>query len=255
MRVRDFLQDIRGFRSVHLLFRDNNSRVGNWLARRDILNSHGKLIFLEEDCVCAQGFLPFINQGLEKHADDPKVFSIAGYSPPIPQLASMPLGRVRVPTFNPWGFGIWKDRDALVKQTLPAVEFNRLLGSREFKRKVMGSLGPRYFGMLRKAALSELPAYDLMAMLSVIQNDMVSIFPTLSFVRNTGFDGSGENCGETASYEVQTCGETAFDFAALPCSSSRTVDRGFSEFFGGGFRDRMKFLSKQLRGRARIPEA
>ena len=255
MEVREFVQNVPGFRNVHHLFRDKNDRYGNWLARREVLEEYGRLVFLEEDCLCAPGFLQFINQGLVHHQDDPEVFSIAGYSPPIPAFHGEALRRARVRSFNPWGFGIWKDRDASVDRTLQPSEFNRLIADRSFRKRVMKSLGPRYFGMLRKVAQGNLCAYDLMAMLTVIKNGWVSIFPSRSFVRNTGFDGSGENCGTTAEYEVQTCDSAEIDFSSLPCLPSTGVDAGFANFFGGTWRDRMKFLSKRVRGRLALPEA
>jgi hypothetical protein len=255
MKVREFLQDVSGFRNVHLLFRDQNGRYGNWVARREILAEYGRLVFLEEDCICAPGFLNFINQGLTRHADDDQVFSIAGYSPPISELRTPTIQCARVPSFNPWGFGIWKERDAMVPRSLSPGDFNRLLSDRNFRRKVMASLGAPYFGMLRKVVLGELCAYDIMAMLTVIQNDFVSIFPSQSFVQNTGFDGSGEHCGVTGDYRTDPCQEVDFDLASIPSFQSRQLNLAFAEFFGGTRRNTLKFHSKRLRGRLRIPEA
>lgn len=254
MKVREFLQDIPGFRRVHLLFRDQNGRYGNWLARREILSEYGRLIFLEEDCLCAPGFLTFINQGLITHADDERVFSIAGYSPPVRPLVSDRLQCARVASFNPWGFGIWKDRDEKVNRGISPADFNRLVGDARFRQKVMGSLGAPFFGMLRKVAMGELCAYDVMAMLAVIQSDLVSIFPSKSFVRNTGFDGSGENCGVTENFDVESYQEVDFDLSTISYLKSKDLDRAFAKFFGGSLRNTLKFHSKRFRGRIQIPE-
>lgn len=255
MAVRDFLRTVDGFRQVHLLFREENDIFGNWEVRSNILKEHGRLVFLEEDCVTTPGFLDFINQGLERHADDRGIFSIAGYAPPVPQLASDTLRCAKVRSFIPWGFGIWEDRNKMVERKIPPEEFNRLVADRGFRKRVLGSLGPRYFGMLRNHTLGKIRAYDLMAMLAVIRNDMTSIFPSQSFVRNIGFDGSGAHCGETGVYDVQPHTGGEFRFSELPCIDSDEINRGFAKFFGGGYRDRIKFTGKRLRGRMRIPES
>jgi hypothetical protein len=47
--------------------------------------------------------------------------------------------------------------------------------------------------------------------------------PTVSFVQNIGFDGTGVHCGETAIYLNSTVCKKKIDFASIPVRENKTI--------------------------------
>ena len=48
-----------------------------------VIDKHGSIIVVEDDCVPSPYFLNFMNSALQFYKDDRRVGSIAGYAPPI----------------------------------------------------------------------------------------------------------------------------------------------------------------------------
>lgn len=247
--VRRYLEGLEGFGGVELRFFDVNNRQQIWDTRREVSSGHGRYIYLEEDCVTAPGFLSYINTHLDLHADDESVFSVAGYTPPIPEIRRPDLRLFRVPSYNAWGFGTWERCDRLVRSEIGVDEYHELLRSPDMRRKVNESVGVPFYGMLKLIAEGRLFAYDVPARLEILRRGMISLFPTISLVRNIGFDGSGEHCGEADSYHVALFDKTDVDWANLPVETSTAVNRAFARFYGGTPRNRFRFWSKYLRGK------
>lgn len=254
MAVREHLATVSGFRSVTLFARDQNDRLENWRVRRRLLEQHGRLVYLEEDCVTAPGFLAFINAGLERYQDDPTVFSISGYLPPLPGIPSDPPRLLRLGRFNSWGYGIFARSEQMVRCQPEAGEYNRLLDDPAFRRRVNHTVGLPWFGMFRKVCLGEMLAFDVMANLEVLKRQLSVIHPSRSLVDNIGIDGSGEHCGEGERFQVQLEKGLDHDWLNLPEDSTPAASRGIADFYTHGIRRRWKFLTKRLRGRLHLPD-
>jgi hypothetical protein len=247
--VRRHLERLEGFGRVELRFFDKNDRTQIWNQRREISRAHGRYIYLEEDCVPAPTFLRFINDGLVRWAGDPSVFSIGGFSPPVPGLRTAEFMHHRVPSYNAWGFGTWERCDRLVRSSLSVAEYHELLRSRSLRRRIHRSVGILHLGLLRKVALGQLYAYDVMAQLEIVRRGMVCIIPSESFIQNIGFDGTGEHCAASDLHRVDHCTRPGGCWLGLEPRESEEVKRAFARYFGGTFRNLLRFHSKWLRGK------
>lgn len=253
MAVRDHLAGIDGFRSVTVLARDENDRLENWRVRRRLLAERGRLIYLEEDCVPAPGFLAYVNAGLDRYESDPRVFSVSGYLPELPGIPKAPLRLLRLSRFNSWGYGIFARSEQLVRCQPGGDEFNRLLGDPAFRRAVAREVGLPWFGMLRRVCLGQLLAFDVMANLELLRQGLDVIYPSRSLITNIGFDGSGEHCGEGDRFRVDPETRPDHPWHELAEDDSRAARRAIARFYTHGFRRRWKFHSKRLRGRLHLP--
>src|SRR5262249_35869456 len=66
---------------------------------------HGRIIVLEDDMVTSPHFLTYMNQALDKYADEARVVSIHGYVYPVEQ----PLPETFfLPGADCWGWATWK---------------------------------------------------------------------------------------------------------------------------------------------------
>jgi hypothetical protein len=253
--VRAFLKTVRGFKHVEIVERDENNRLENWNFRRQLAQTYGRLIVVEDDCLTTPGFLGYMNACLDRFSDDQDIFGVAGFCPPLPGVQSSPFRLFQLQRFSAWGFGIYGRSDSLVRQNLSLDEFNRLASSREFLSELMNRTGLGLLGMLRKCATGELLAYDIMANLEMIQRKMRMIFPSGSLVRNIGHDGSGLHCGISNRFDTDTIEEPSIDWTEAPIDRNTAIERKMARFYGSSTKAWLRFQSKRLRGRIRIRQS
>jgi len=249
--VRRYVKEIRGFKSVECIFRDVNDRSENWAIRRDLLDRHGCLIQLEEDCVTSPFFLKYMNVALRYYEGDQNVFAICGYLAPfLKQRDTAELKSLAIPRFSAWGFGIWKDSDALVRTRLDEGEYDSLIGDKTFVKMAKDATGLDYMANLWRVAQRGLFAYDLMATLEVMKRDLRCVYPQFSLVNNIGHDGTGEHCKSTSRFEVELA-ET-LPGVELVDSGIRRQLKQHAIFRSGGQRKYIHYKLRLLRGKYRL---
>jgi hypothetical protein len=144
-----------------------------------VVNEFGKVIVLEDDLITAPYFLRYMNDGLEVYSDNKNVYSVNGYMFPI---QGERLDSVLLPFTSSWGWGTWKDRWEKFEQEISQKECllnNHLLASR-FN-----------MGDYKYTDILPLNTWDIRWYYSVFLRNGLGLFPTLSLVKNIGFDGSG----------------------------------------------------------------
>ncbi len=211
-RVRDYVDDLTGFREIVRVYRDRNFglRESPPQAEKAILADHGRIINMEDDNVTSTNYLDFLNAGLQHFEDDTSTYSICGYCPPMSQ---QPAGDFwRFPWNLSWGYGVWKrkhDRFHPLVNRYPDWHKARVLQrqNRAGGLYVSDSLRRDHRG------LKYFP--DAVLCTQMFDAGMHSIVPTVSKVRNIGQDGSGQSSHQlTDKYDVavDTSGQRAFDF-------------------------------------------
>lgn len=204
--VRAYLRSIVGFKKVEIVERDENNRVANNRnGMRQLLDSFGRMIWLEEDIVTAPGFLEFMNSALDFYESDPRVFSICGYAPPLKLNLSedvFALGR-----FCAWGFAMAKSNFESIK----AIPFDAPSKVDEAR---LGLYGDDIYKLLCMDASGEIDALDVKAMFYQYQTGKLTIYPRESLVQNIGYDGSGLHCGQTDKFDHEYLWkkERSFDY-------------------------------------------
>lgn len=200
--VRKYLKTITGFAEVTIIERENNGRVANNRGgMKQILASHGRLIFLEDDVVAAPGFLTYMNEALKKYEQDDRVFNVSAYTPPIAIPASYKYDGYFIRRFNAWGFGIWEDRFNMIDYVSSEV-LNDFLKSTSSVSDFIGQGGADMIEMLKLDVAGTIDALDVKAMYAQFLNDMYTLYPTISMARNIGLDGSGIHSRRTKRFDV-----------------------------------------------------
>ena len=134
-----------------------------------------------------------MNDGLEFYKDEKSVFSICAFKLPFEMPADYKKDTFFYPCNSPWGVATWKDRWLSVNHDY----FDRYT---ELKKngllKSFCSIGFYIKGILKSDSNKTIVADDLRVYYHMFQNNMTSVFPTISKSQNWGFDGSGEHCGD-----------------------------------------------------------
>ena len=198
--VRAYVKTISGFKSVNLVAPDKNSRVYKIRHTKPVVEmlceKYGKYICLEDDNIVSKHFLRYMNEGLEFYKDYPNIGGICGYQLPIKipknYKESIYLG-VR---YSPWGIGFTKkwteqcDVESVWDRYSEAVK-------PENKKKFLKA-GKSLLDILKEDSEGTVRAPDARTCFYHIMNGIYCVFPCVSMVKNTGFDGSGEHNGRSS---------------------------------------------------------
>ena len=109
-KVRNFSQNIEGFKTVTLINREIN--YGGFLnaehAQEEITLRYGNSIFLEDDIIVSKSFLKFMNDALFLYKDNPLIQSVSGFN--VPNISS--VDKIMLSKFfSGWGVGMWAHKD------------------------------------------------------------------------------------------------------------------------------------------------
>ncbi len=148
---------------------------------------YGKVIVVEDDLEVAPSFLRFMNEGLDRYANDDQVMQVSGYQFPLdPPLTARSLF-LSFPTS--WGWATWQR--AWQHFDPQATGYQRLKADAALRRRFDLDGSYPYFDMLERQQRGEIDSWAIRWHLSVMLSDGLVLYPARSLVVNTGFDGSG----------------------------------------------------------------
>ncbi len=105
--VREYLKNIDGFKSVHIIEREKNYGLADNIISgvTEIVNKFGTIIVIEDDIVTSPYFLKYMNEALEFYRNEERVMHISAWSYPAfsEQNEETFLWRI----MNCWGWGTW----------------------------------------------------------------------------------------------------------------------------------------------------
>ena len=154
----------------------------------ELCDRHGTVIVVEDDLVLAPSFLRFLNEGLERYRDEPRVMQVSGHMFDVPSLASQ-RGALLLPLTTSWGWATWERAWSMFDPSATGWR-EHLADDAEVKRF---NLGDRYdyFGMLKRQMNGKIDSWAIRWYYSVFARGGLALFPPRTLVLNIGFDGTG----------------------------------------------------------------
>ena len=213
--IKDYLPTITGFGKITIFEHKENigARPNGDFLRRYIFEEAGyrEYIYTEDDNEFSPNFLEYVNKGLERYRDVPNVYSVCGYNYPI-DMAGYSNNVYCSEHFSAWGAGRWLDKpiprdvDVIKKLVSQPGNYRKLL---LHQPGLLASL----YRMIRAGQVHGDVCIEIFSFL----NGWVSVFPTVSKVRNWGYDGSGEHCGRSKQFCLQQIDQSSsFEFDEVP---------------------------------------
>jgi len=188
-QVRMRIRAASGFRSVTLVERPTNAglvrAITEGVAR--MCADHGRVIVLEDDLVTAPQFLSFMNEALDRYAQEPRVMQVSGYMYPIARSGEERA--VFLPATSCWGWGTWKRAWDAYDPTMAGLE--GLEADPERRRAFDLDGAYDYFAMAEGHRDGLVNSWGVVWHLSVFAKGGLVLYPLQSLVSNLGFDGSG----------------------------------------------------------------
>ena len=225
--IRSYAKTITGFKSVNFIFRSKNQGMFKSIisAHTELLERYGQLIFLEDDIQVAPDFLSYLNQALIYYKDDPRIFSVHGYSYPIDYPAKYEADLFLFPRYNPWGVGLWNDR--WKKVDFDEAKLDHFFLDKKAVKKFL-QVQPGLLPILQK----KMQAADALISYHMFKNNLQSVYPIHTRTLNRGFDNSGQHCTDNPLYAKQTF---SLDKKNIVCSDLQVntkLLKEISNFFG-----------------------
>lgn len=197
-KVRRIIKNIKGFKKVIPVFTDTNTngRVIN-KTHRKILEKYGLIIYSEDDNIFSKQFLNYMNEGLRKFKNDSNVFSISGYNYPI-EIKNTNKEIYFWTGFSAWGYATWREKYFKMKLEMTPKEngiyYIKNFMSSIFNIKKLYNISPHYIPALTEILKINKIHVDSFVCLYMFKENMFSVFPKVTYVRNIGNDGSGLHC-------------------------------------------------------------
>lgn len=226
--VRRIIHDARGFKAVHIVERDENQGLARNIIDgvTRVTDQYGRVIVLEDDLVVTPHFLRFMNDALETYKDEPRVGHIQACDftddPSLPDTFLIKFT-------GSWGWGTWKrawqhfnpDGKALL------AELERRGLTREF------DFGGKYgfTRMLRRQTEGKNNSWAIRWNASLFLKDILSLNTGRSLVQNTGFDGSGTNCGGGNLYQSRLCTTPIPVTKISPVTENREARAAYAHYY------------------------
>ncbi len=154
----------------------------------DVVNRFGRAILVEDDLVLSPSFLTFMNQALDRYAHEERVFQVSGYMYDVHELKAM-SSALFLPFSVSWGWATWKR--AWDQFDPHATGWEALRTNKVLRRRFNLDGTYDYATMLMRHMAGLRDSWAIRWYWTVFKANGLVLFPPVSLVINTGFDGTG----------------------------------------------------------------
>ena len=246
--VRQYIRQIEGFKSVSIIERDSNFGLARSIIDgvTRVVKKYGRIIVLEDDMVTSPYFLTYMNEALEKYADDERVVSIHGYVYPVGQ----PLPEAFfLPGADCWGWATWSRGWACFNSDgqflLEELKRRKLISAFDYNEAYPFSK------MLEGQIKGTNDSWAVRWSASAFLAGKLTLYPGRSLVHNIGNDNSGTHCGESADFNVNLS-STQINLNNINSEPSQEGRQAFEDFFRQGQMGLLGRLARKARALIRV---
>lgn len=213
--VREYLscfEENNHFKKVSIIMAEKNKGLEKSLIDgiTQIIDHYGKIIVLEDDHLTSPDFIQFVNEALDYYEKDDKIWSVTGFTMDLKRLRRYKRDVYCGYRGCCWGWGTWKDRWDKVDWNVS--DYHEFINDRKRIREFnMGGIDMT--PMLKLQQEGKIHSWAIRWCYQQYKENMLTIFPRNSKVKNIGMDGSGTNCGADATYQATLKAEKSWDFA------------------------------------------
>lgn len=202
-RIRDYASNLNGFREVVPIFHRTNQGLEKcyYKSINRIFEKHNSLIFLEDDIIVSPDFLMYMNDALDYYKNNRRIYSISSFSLSIfyPKLIKNKSEVYFTHRFNPWGFGIWKDR-FLSGAEYSLDDLNESLKDKIFVNSLKEIGEDLYPAFLSHLVLKKMLTLDYLSVYHMVKNNLLTVTPYYPKSFNIGLDGTGTRTNYSKKY-------------------------------------------------------
>jgi hypothetical protein len=191
-KVREYIRTIIGFKSVSIVYRDKNLGLANSIIDgvTSVVNTHGRIIVLEDDLITSPHFLRFMNKALDMYESEEQVMHISGSTYPIGRMVDETFF-LRIPLC--WGWGTWSRAWRHFRKCNEVMlEFNQ-----KMRQDFSFNDSYHFWEQLEANKHGVIDTWFIYWYAALFTRNGLALFPGRSLVKNIGFDGTGVHCGSS----------------------------------------------------------
>ncbi|MEA2512437.1 MAG: hypothetical protein QOJ59_1924 [Thermomicrobiales bacterium] len=187
--ARAVARDLLGDRATFIEQASNRGLANSIIAGvTQLCDQFGRVIVVEDDLLLSPRFLRFVNEGLERYRDEPRVMQISGHIYDVPTLRDY-AEALFLPLTTSWGWGTWQRSWQLFDER--AGGWEAFLRNRQACRRFDLDGRFSYSRMLEAQMRGKRDSWAIRWYYSVFNRGGLVLFPPRSLVQNAGLDGSG----------------------------------------------------------------
>ena len=190
MLVRKYLKNINSFKKITIVERNKNLGLSENIISgvTDTLKFYKTVIVLEDDLILDKFFLDYMNQGLNAFRYNKSIASIHGYIYPIKFDNKIPEYFL-IKGADCWGWATW--RRSWKKFDSNGYRLKKIIDKKKSKKEFNFNNSYDYYKMLENQINKKNNSWAIRCYASAFTKNMYTIYPSRTFVRNIGADGSG----------------------------------------------------------------
>lgn len=202
--VRELVRSVTGFRSIRIVERETNFGLAKSIISgvSEVCAERGRVVVVEDDLETSPDFLGFLNAGLERYRDEPRVLQISGYAYPAHDRST--ADAFFLPMVSCWGWATWSRAWAKFDPAMKAL--TRLDGDREARRRFNVDDCYDYYGMACQQRQGKIDSWGIRWQLSLFEHQGLVLYPRETLVRNAGVDKTGTHGAGESRFQVALSG-------------------------------------------------
>ena len=223
-------RDYSMFRSFHLIKRTTNYGADRNMDSlyEEVIKDYEQFIYLEDDTEFSENYLEYMLKALDYFRDDPEVMSVTGYSYPVKLKTDNNCNIITQNAIcNTWGVGFWKDKYEILSKEIEKDlclirDFSYNLSHYKFSRYRRSD----YINCVAGVDPDDKDVYRLCPMFTSLTDIAMGVYmqvngkyqamPTVSKVRNNGFDGTGVFCQKIKPARFGRVVSDTYDYSRQP---------------------------------------
>jgi hypothetical protein len=226
--IKNLIKDIKGFKKVNFFFRSKNYGLSKSFIEgiSYVLKYHERVIVLEDDNLTSKYFLKYMNDSLELYKNDNKVCSVSGYVYPVNFHKELKTFFIR--GADTWGCGIWKRSWKYFEPN--GTKLLRILKLKKLQYDFNLSESIDMINMLKDQIKNKNDSWTVRWAAINFINNFLTLYPTKSFVKNIGNEGSGTHALHSNMYDVKLINYYS-NFKKIPIVENKISRELFIRFF------------------------
>jgi hypothetical protein len=226
-QVRAILENIQGFRSKKIYFRESNYGLSKSIIDgvSHVLEEYDRVIVLEDDLIVSPHFLQYMNEALDIFSNNDQVVSIHGYV--YPTSHSLPQAFF-LRGADCWGWATWR-RGWQIFIANGEELLKKLVDSRSTWEFDFDGTYP-YTEMLRNQIAGKNSSWAVRWYASAFLAGKLTLYPGRSLVHNIGNDKSGTHGGNDRAHDTEVSGNP-IDLTGVTVNPSTQGRIAFKSFF------------------------
>lgn len=199
--VRKYIKSITGFKKILVIESVNNKGLANSIINgvQLVLNKFDTVIVLEDDLITSPIFLHYMNNALLKYKHIPSISTICGYSHNLSILNSYQKDVYFAVRPSSWGWATWNDRWSRVNWD---DKFYWKFIYNPYYLFKLNKGGSDIIQMLLNQLNGKINSWAIKWTATQLINENLSVFPTLSLIKNNGINDNATNTKKSLRFEV-----------------------------------------------------